>query len=80
MYVNPSIILPAKKGHFHMSACQHLLNDKQFVSICLKLQFLVLLGDVLQLSIPTGFCPTQRTEKGPFMVLSSDIKALFENL
>lgn len=46
-----------------MSACQHFLNDKQFVSICLNLQILVLLGDVLQRSISTGFCPRQREQK-----------------
>lgn len=63
MLVNPSRTLPAKKSHFHMSACQHLLNDKQFVSVCLNLQILVLLGDVLQRSISTGFCPRQREQK-----------------
>lgn len=80
MLVNPSRTLPAKKSHFHMSACQHLLNDKQFVSVCLNLQILVLLGDVLQRSISTGFCPSQREQRRSHMVLASDIHALFKNL
>lgn len=52
--------LPAKKGHFHMSACQHLLNDSKFVSICLYLQLFILSRNVLQSFIRTGFC--QHTE------------------
>lgn len=52
------MLLPAKKGHFHVSACQHLLNDSKFVSICLNLQLLVLTGNVLQSFIPSGLCPT----------------------